>query len=287
MVRPSPNPYSAIHMSDPRPAQKLSPRAPRATEMLPKSNVLRSEPRTRRAPSDDPIHASRNSRPPCSSCKCQRSIITGSNAPGSATPPPAAAKPRYRGAAARMRPRTAASHEKAIDWLSFRTATGTTGRLRSPGSPPISTHQLLLQTSARPIARGNIPQMGSCECDVDIISSNSRVSSLSLWERRPSLTASLVNVSGANMETIAEVVPPAKRRPKESRTKSDGNNGHHTEGSAPSSPEDLALILESLQTMRDGNFSVRLPVAWTGLKGKIADTFNDIIAANERRSEER
>ena len=88
------------------------------------------------------------------------------------------------------------------------------------------------------------------------------------------------------METIAEVVPPAKRRPKESRTKSDGNNGHHTEGSATSSPEDLALILESLQTMRDGNFSVRLPVAWTGLKGKIADTFNDIIAANERMAYE-
>ena len=27
---------------------------------------------------------------------------------------------------------------------------------------------------------------------------------------------------------------------------------------------------------------MRLPVAWTGLQGKIADTFNDIIAANER-----
>ena len=38
--------------------------------------------------------------------------------------------------------------------------------------------------------------------------------------------------------------------------------------------------------MRDGNFTVRLPVAWTGLKGKIADTFNDIIAANERMAME-
>jgi hypothetical protein len=46
--------------------------------------------------------------------------------------------------------------------------------------------------------------------------------------------------------------------------------------------DDLAMILASLQTMRDGNFSVRLPVAWPGLKGKIADTFNDIIAVNER-----
>ncbi len=46
--------------------------------------------------------------------------------------------------------------------------------------------------------------------------------------------------------------------------------------------DELAAILASLQVMREGNFSVRLPVSWTGLKGKIADTFNDIIAANER-----
>ena len=52
------------------------------------------------------------------------------------------------------------------------------------------------------------------------------------------------------------------------------------------SSEDLALILGSLQTMRDGDFSARLPVAWTGLPGKIADTFNDIISANERMASE-
>ncbi|MDP9052529.1 MAG: HAMP domain-containing protein, partial [Acidobacteriota bacterium] len=38
--------------------------------------------------------------------------------------------------------------------------------------------------------------------------------------------------------------------------------------------------------MRDGDFSVRLPVAWAGLHGKIADTFNDIVAANEQMSRE-
>src|SRR3954471_9903075 len=84
------------------------------------------------------------------------------------------------------------------------------------------------------------------------------------------------------MEPIAEVVAPAKRRQKEPRGNSNGNNGNHREAVETPVPEDLALILQSLQTMRDGNFSVRLPVAWTGLKGKIADTFNDIISANER-----
>jgi hypothetical protein len=72
----------------------------------------------------------------------------------------------------------------------------------------------------------------------------------------------------------------AKRRPRAQRSK---GNGHLADANGAVAPEaeDLALILASLQTMRDGNFSVRLPVAWTGLKGKIADTFNDIIAANE------
>ena len=34
--------------------------------------------------------------------------------------------------------------------------------------------------------------------------------------------------------------------------------------------------------MRDGDFSVRLPGYWVGLPGKIADTFNEIVAANQQ-----
>ncbi len=49
---------------------------------------------------------------------------------------------------------------------------------------------------------------------------------------------------------------------------------------------DLSLVLASLQTMRDGDFSVRLPGAWTGLAGKIADTFNEIVSANQQMAEE-
>ena len=29
----------------------------------------------------------------------------------------------------------------------------------------------------------------------------------------------------------------------------------------------MAIILQGLQTMKDGDFSVRLPVGWTGLAG--------------------
>jgi HAMP domain-containing protein/CheY-like chemotaxis protein/signal transduction histidine kinase len=78
------------------------------------------------------------------------------------------------------------------------------------------------------------------------------------------------------METTADLKPRAKRPLR-------GSRGEEAvaEAEIACGPEDLALILASLQTMRDGDFSVRLPVAWIGLKGKIADTFNDIIAANE------
>ena len=47
-----------------------------------------------------------------------------------------------------------------------------------------------------------------------------------------------------------------------------------------------AELLRALQAMRDGDFSARLPGNWTGLDGKIADTFNDIVSTNARISQE-
>src|SRR5215471_4641436 len=44
---------------------------------------------------------------------------------------------------------------------------------------------------------------------------------------------------------------------------------------------DLSVMLTCLQSMRDGDFSARLPGSWTGLAGKVADTFNEIAAANQ------
>jgi hypothetical protein len=61
-----------------------------------------------------------------------------------------------------------------------------------------------------------------------------------------------------------------------------GNGANGNGALDAASPEFLALILQSLQTMKDGNFSVRLPVSWTGLPGKIADSFNEIVTANEQ-----
>ncbi|UZF95608.1 HAMP domain-containing protein (plasmid) [Bosea sp. NBC_00550] len=45
---------------------------------------------------------------------------------------------------------------------------------------------------------------------------------------------------------------------------------------------DLAELLEALQLVRRGEFSIRLRSNQSGVAGKIADTFNDIVSANER-----
>jgi hypothetical protein len=44
---------------------------------------------------------------------------------------------------------------------------------------------------------------------------------------------------------------------------------------------DAAILLRALSDVKNGDFSVRLPVEWTGVAGKIADTLNDVIAANQ------
>ena len=62
----------------------------------------------------------------------------------------------------------------------------------------------------------------------------------------------------------------------------DGGNQLPPNGLEPAMSECLTTILQSLKTMKEGDFSVRLPVAWTGLPGKIADNFNEIVSANEQ-----
>jgi len=84
-----------------------------------------------------------------------------------------------------------------------------------------------------------------------------------------------------------------KRVPRESggttETNSSRQNGQGAtllEPPLPQHGEALGTILAALQTMQNGDFSVRLPVAWSGLEGKIADTFNDIIGATEQMARE-
>ncbi len=68
---------------------------------------------------------------------------------------------------------------------------------------------------------------------------------------------------------------------KSKATKDNGGNGH-----AAAPDLDLKKLLRALQAVRDGDFSVRLAPDQTGLGGKIADAFNEMVSANERMASE-
>ncbi|AMA56770.1 HAMP domain-containing protein [Bradyrhizobium sp. CCGE-LA001] len=53
-----------------------------------------------------------------------------------------------------------------------------------------------------------------------------------------------------------------------------------------SDPDSRAELLLALQAMRSGDFSVRMSGDYLGIDGKIADTFNEIIAANQRMAQQ-
>src|SRR5580698_2887934 len=60
-----------------------------------------------------------------------------------------------------------------------------------------------------------------------------------------------------------------------------GSDGHDE-----SSGLDVRKLLRALQAARDGDFSVRLESDQTGLAGKVADTFNEILSSNQRLARE-
>ena len=49
---------------------------------------------------------------------------------------------------------------------------------------------------------------------------------------------------------------------------------------------DTRQLLAALMAFKRGDFSARLPDDWTGVAGKIADTFNDVIRTNQRMAKE-
>src|SRR5437588_12765731 len=49
---------------------------------------------------------------------------------------------------------------------------------------------------------------------------------------------------------------------------------------------DQKQLLTALAAFKRGDFSVRLPDDWTGMPGKIADTFNEVIGMNQRLAQE-
>ncbi|HYE53527.1 MAG TPA: HAMP domain-containing protein, partial [Chitinophagaceae bacterium] len=97
--------------------------------------------------------------------------------------------------------------------------------------------------------------------------------------------------NGANGADHLEIIhkpkiPKGKSKPVKEVFKTaapaNGNgNGHHAADEL-----DQRELLQVLAEVRNGNFSVRMPIDKVGLSGKICDTLNEIISLNERMMQE-
>ncbi len=86
----------------------------------------------------------------------------------------------------------------------------------------------------------------------------------------------------AASESFVEAIPDGQPSPPPiledvGHSAANGHGNGHIDGAF-----DQHALLHALQAMRLGDFSVRLQGDQTGLSGKIADTFNEIVTANER-----
>jgi HAMP domain-containing protein/signal transduction histidine kinase/DNA-binding response OmpR family regulator len=79
-----------------------------------------------------------------------------------------------------------------------------------------------------------------------------------------------------NASLAAQTAEAAPLRPS-------GNPGAEATGL---NDQEMAAFLHALIALRRGQAGVRLPAEWTGLAGKVADAFNDVMEMNERMSEE-
>ncbi|MEP7178184.1 MAG: HAMP domain-containing protein, partial [Pseudonocardiales bacterium] len=62
-----------------------------------------------------------------------------------------------------------------------------------------------------------------------------------------------------------------------------------TNGNTPTKTNDtteLTVLLGVLARVKAGDFTARMPLEWTGLAGKVADSLNDVIIANQAFDEE-
>src|SRR5579875_2101720 len=49
---------------------------------------------------------------------------------------------------------------------------------------------------------------------------------------------------------------------------------------------DATVLLSALTALKKGDFTVRMPLHWTGLAGKVADSFNEAVELNQRMARE-
>jgi signal transduction histidine kinase/CheY-like chemotaxis protein/HAMP domain-containing protein len=104
------------------------------------------------------------------------------------------------------------------------------------------------------------------------------------WRPTGRIATQTAELTGASWRTGAQVeaapskgstvATSAERRKRHPAANGD-SSGEHGAGL------DEAVLLSVLSDVKNGDFTVRMPLGWTGMPGKIADRLNDVIAANE------
>ncbi len=85
----------------------------------------------------------------------------------------------------------------------------------------------------------------------------------------------------AKTKTLSPAAPVKRASVSPSKRNPELSNGTHSTG------EDWELeLLAAMLAFRKGDFTMRLPEGWTGVRGKIADAFNDVLGMSERRAHE-
>src|SRR5437867_1950105 len=79
--------------------------------------------------------------------------------------------------------------------------------------------------------------------------------------------------------------PPERRRPAPGKRSRVEANNSALEGRTHDGI-DQKVLLSALTALKKGNFSVRLPVEWTGIAGRISDALNDVFELNEKMARE-
>src|SRR5580658_4618646 len=93
-----------------------------------------------------------------------------------------------------------------------------------------------------------------------------------------------MNVYNTTKEAETKARKPVSAKPSNGRNRRRGNGSHKRSDTTGSL--ELRDLLSVLIAARDGDFTVRLPSEMTGLEGKIADVFNEIMLTNQRMAEE-
>src|SRR5437016_13014174 len=102
---------------------------------------------------------------------------------------------------------------------------------------------------------------------------------------RPTPLSALAPRPSAAQAPRRKAAPPNATR-REVKPRSTGLMRHNGGGVTAGTDLNAEQVLAALMELKKGQFGVRLPVAWTGIAGKVADSFNEVTEMMSRSTVE-